>query len=167
MSDRPISTMPEFAVYARPDKIKLGEPALFWNGIVFIKRSFDWWAFLFGPIWLCAEGLWVALILYLIIIFIIFGFLATYQIIELFFPLLLPYHLWLGFKAGSLRRNYLVRRGYAIADVVGGKDLEDARRRFYDRWNGATPVFTAIKPDEHSGSIDMLTIVLEFLKWGR
>ncbi len=44
-----------------------------------------------------------------------------------------------GFEAGTLRRFTLRRRGWRNLGIVGGDDLEDAERRFFDIWLDESP----------------------------
>jgi hypothetical protein len=127
--------MPVFTVHEPPQGKRT---ALDHAGrIKFVRDGFHFWAFLFGPLWLLRNGLWLAFIGYCVVAFGLFAALhvagvpaGTRFFVGVLFMLLL------GFEAASLRRWTLGRRGWTNAGIVVADDREAAERRFFDRWAG-------------------------------
>ena len=102
---------------------------------VFIRDGFHFWAMVFGPFWLIAHRLWLALLGWVVTIFAIeLGMIALgaggvpIWLADGLIALLM------GFEAASLRRWTLSRGKWRQLDVVVGDDEEAAERRFFDRW---------------------------------
>jgi hypothetical protein len=106
------------------------------DGVVFIKEGFTGWGFLFGPLWLLFNGLWLELVLALLLsagaaaLLIELG-LGQDQASGLANFLLM---LIVGFEGNSLRRWRLERKGYVFLASVAGKSFEECERRFFDAW---------------------------------
>ena len=100
----------------------------------FVRDGFSWPAFIFGPLWMLRHRLWLAFVVYLIVLFVV-GLAARllgagdWALAVVFLVLLL-----VGFEASTLRRYGLARRGWTTVGVVVGDDLESAERRFFDAW---------------------------------
>jgi hypothetical protein len=101
----------------------------------FVRDGFHFWAMVFGPLWLLAHRLWLALL----------GWIIAITVIDLAMtalgaggPAVLLANgliaLLTGFEAASLQRWTLSRRNWRQLDVVVGDDEEAAERRFFDRW---------------------------------
>jgi hypothetical protein len=101
----------------------------------FVRDGFHFWALLFGPLWLVAHRLWLALIGWIALLVAIdvamtaFG--ARGGAILLANALIA---LLTGFEAASLQRWTLSRRNWHQLDIVVADDEEGAERRFFDRW---------------------------------
>jgi hypothetical protein len=102
---------------------------------VFVRDGFSWWAFLLTPLWMLWHQLWLALIVYLVVVAGMDVLLralgaswAAYAIVDFSISLLV------GLEAGTLRRFKLARRRWHNVGVVTGDRLEDAERRFFDGW---------------------------------
>jgi hypothetical protein len=128
-----------FTVHEPPqppaDRIERGER------MVFIRDGFSWAATLFSPLWLIANGLWLALLGYLLIVgggSLLISLLDTAATWSGWLGLGL--HLLLGFEAASLRRWTLERRGWSMVGSVAGANREDAERRFFEAWLLDQPV---------------------------
>ena len=103
---------------------------------MFVRDGFSFWAFLLAPLWMLRHRLWLVLIGYVVVV----GAIETAGAAcparrrrrESSSALLIS--LLVGLEAGTLRRFTLSRRGWKNVGVVGGDDLEDAERRFFDAW---------------------------------
>jgi Protein of unknown function (DUF2628) len=101
----------------------------------FVRDGFHFWAFVFGPLWLIAHRLWLALIGWIVVLVLIdfsmraLGAGDTAILLANFLIALL-----MGFEAASLRRWTLSRGNWRQLDIVVADDEEAAERRFFDRW---------------------------------
>lgn len=105
------------------------------GNIVFVREGIAWWALFFPLIWILYHRLWLVLLLYLAAVFVIgtaaeladipeaAGGLATMALSYL-----------LALEGNDLRRWTLKRKGYALADVTGGRDMAECEQRFFERW---------------------------------
>jgi|SRR5665213_1128050 len=123
--------MPVYTVHA-PIANKAGVRAT--DKFVFVRDGFHFWALL-GPIWLIWHRLWLALLGWIVVVFVIEAALTrlgigrvTVTLVDLLILLLTA------FEAGSLQRWTLSRRKWRELDVVVADDEEAAERRFFDRW---------------------------------
>jgi Protein of unknown function (DUF2628) len=102
---------------------------------VFVRDGFNFWAFLFAPLWMLWHRLWLALLIYVVVVVglenamhfsgVGAGGTAVAALLIAFL---------VGAEASTLRRFTLDRRGYRQVGVVGGTDAEAAERRFFDAW---------------------------------
>jgi|SRR5579883_317583 hypothetical protein len=102
---------------------------------VFVRDGFRFWAFLFGPLWLAAHRLWLALIGWIIAVIaldLVLRQLGAGSSAILFADIVVA--LLMGFEAASLQRWTLSRNRWPQLDVVIADDEEAAERRFFDRW---------------------------------
>ena len=113
----------------------------------FVRDGFSWPAFLFGPLWMLRHRLWLALIVYLLVVF---GLGAAARVMgegDWVLGVTLLVLLLVGFEASTLRRYGLARRRWKTVGVVVGDDLESAERRFFDAWAaGRVPSAAASPP---------------------
>lgn len=105
--------------------------------IVFVRDGFSWAAMLFGPLWLIAHRLWLAL-LGLLAAGLVVGALSWLSGHDLSAVELLI-ALWLGFEGRAIRRWTLERAGYSLVGVVEADSREGAELRFFDRWPARRP----------------------------
>jgi hypothetical protein len=101
---------------------------------VFVRDGFSFAALLFGPLWMLRHRMWLALLLYGVVVAalgIVLQRLASGAVGTVVWGLVA---VLLGFEAGTLRRFTLGRRGFRNIGVVVGDDLELAERRFFDAW---------------------------------
>jgi hypothetical protein len=103
---------------------------------VFVRDGFSWPAFLFGPLWMLRHRLWLALIVYLIVLAGLGAALRAVGVGDAAVAITLLVSLLVGFEASSLRRYGLARRKWKSIGLVVGDDLESAERRFFDTWTG-------------------------------
>jgi len=118
-----------------PDRLERAER------LVFVKDGFSWGAFVFGPLWLIANRLWLALLAYLGITGGTVAGLEAMGAAEQWGGLVvLVIHLGLAFEADVLQRWSLARRGWHQLGTVSGQSQLDCERRFFDGWLARQPV---------------------------
>jgi hypothetical protein len=123
--------MPAFAVLEPPGSQNTAiEHA---DRFIFLRERFSLGAFLFGPLWIIWQGLWVVLIIYVAIVGLIgYGLRmlgVDWVVVAFVFGLI---HLFVGLEATTLLRWTRVRRGWRECGVVIADDLDMAERRFFD-----------------------------------
>ena len=101
---------------------------------VFVRDGFSWPAALFTVLWALYHRLWwwaLALVVLAAVLGAGAGWLELNDVaraaVEMGFLVLV------GFHANDWRRSGLEARGYVLEDIVGGKDLAGAERRFFER----------------------------------
>ena len=134
-------------------------------GIVLVKEGFSFPAFAFSWAWLLWHRLWIAAALWIALL------IAVSLVAQNLFGAQgaavcsLALQLMLGFEANDIRRWTLARRGYHMAGLAGGGNLEEAERAFFAKWDRPLtvepaperkPVWghranTAAKPDDVFG----------------
>ena len=125
---------------------------------VFVRDGFSWPAFLFGPLWMLRHRLWLALIVYLIVVTGLGVALRAVNAGDAAAAVSLLVALLVGFEASSLRRYGLARRNWRNIGIIVGDDLESAERRFFAAWAGdpahqpAPPPPPAAGPPAHLSS---------------
>lgn len=98
----------------------------------FVREGFSAAAFIFGPLWLLWNRLWLALVIWLatggaLAAWDVFGSPAPFAILAL----LMLMNAALGFEAGPLRRAGLAQRRFRTVGVVHGRRRLDAERSFF------------------------------------
>jgi hypothetical protein len=105
------------------------------DSIQFVKEGFTIWGFLFGPLWLLYNRLWLAFILTLVVMA---GLAAA--LVELDFRNQAPgivdllASLIIGFEGNNILRWGLQRKGYTLLGSVVGRSRLECERRFFDAW---------------------------------
>jgi len=113
----------------------------------FVRDGFSWPAFLFAPLWMLRYRLWLALIVYLLVVSALGAAARALGGGDWLMAISLLVSLLVGFEASTLRRYGLARRGWKTLGVVVGDDLEAAERRFFDAWAaGGVPRPTTPSP---------------------
>ncbi len=111
--------------------------------LVFVKEGFNWAAAVFGPFWLIAKGLWLALLAYVLIVVAVGAALAAAGASDQTSAAMsLALHLILGFEADAIQRLTLDRRGWQMLGTVNGRDRDTCERRFFEAWLPAQPMMT-------------------------
>ena len=101
----------------------------------FVRDGFNFWAFVFGPLWMLWRRLWLALLFYVAIIGALEGVLWFIRApAPMRAAVMLLIALLVGFEAATVRRWTLNRRGWRQLGVVAGSNYEAAERRFFDTW---------------------------------
>jgi Protein of unknown function (DUF2628) len=114
------------------------------EAMVFVREGFSLSAYLFGPIWLLLNGLWLALVAYVGIACIITIIVATTGMDQRWsFYAFAALNFLVGFEADSLRRWTLERRGWRQIGAVSGATQEDCERRFFEHWLTTVPAVAA------------------------
>jgi hypothetical protein len=106
---------------------------------VFVRDGFHFWAFLFGPLWLIWNRLWLATIGWIVVTVALHlgltalgaGRLVTWSA-DFMVALLM------GLEAASLQRWTFSRGKWRQLDIVVADDEEAAERRFFDRWTNGS-----------------------------
>lgn len=125
--------MAVYTVHQPP--LRKGETAPDPDRFALVRDGFYVWAFVLGPLWMAWRRLWLALVLYVVLLIGIdvglrlFGATALMHFVVLFAVALL-----LGLEAATLRRWTLNRRGWKNVGIVVGDDVESAERRFFASW---------------------------------
>ncbi|MBN9148475.1 MULTISPECIES: DUF2628 domain-containing protein [unclassified Nitrobacter] len=125
--------MPVYTVHAPPAEGTdvRGAPDRF----VFVRDGFSFWAFVFGPLWLLYQRLWLAFAGYMVLsiaLEVVMTLLRVSGGTRL--TVMVVIAVLMGLEAASLRRWTLSRRKWRQLDVVVADDREAAERRFFDRW---------------------------------
>ena len=110
------------------------DPLAHTDRFVFVRDGFSWPAFLFAPLWMLRHRLWLALIVYLLVVFALGAATRVLGAGDWVLAISLLVLLLVGFEASTLRRYGLSRRGWKTLGVVVGDDLESAEQRFFDAW---------------------------------
>jgi hypothetical protein len=125
------------------------EPAIAAERARFVRDGFSWPAFLFGPFWLLARGLWLALIMWilgavLVALAIRSGYLGGGAGGWLY---LLSFW-FLGVEGRRFVAAAVERRGFVFADVVVAPNRSTAEEIFFHRWplNAALSATSAAAP---------------------
>jgi hypothetical protein len=124
----------------------------------FVRDSFSWGAFFFGPLWLLRHQLWFTFLGWLAAILLLWA--GSYWLglsNSAIFCCYVAIAVFLGLEGGMLRSSALRRRGFELADVVASDTRDGAERTFYARWlSGVTtqqsgPLFRPVKPTASAG----------------
>ncbi|MDZ4381045.1 MAG: DUF2628 domain-containing protein [Parvibaculum sp.] len=104
-------------------------------GLVLVKEGFSFPAFLLSWVWLAFNRLWIALALWIGLTAVV-SFLAERLLgVEAAAVCSLALQLLLGFEGNDIRRWTLARKGYREIGISGGSSLEEAERRFFEKWD--------------------------------
>ena len=105
------------------------------DNFVFVRDGFLFWAFVFGPLWLLYQRLWLALAGYLVLSIAVEAALTLLRVSAgTRIAVMVVIAVLMGLEAASLRRWTLSRQKWRPLDVVVADDEEAAERRFFDRW---------------------------------
>jgi len=125
--------MPTYTVHAPPPR--QDETTSAPERFVFVRDGFHFWAFLLASLWLLLQGLWLALVIFVVGYGAVTGGLAFLQAsakVQFLVGLLIA--LLIGFEASSIWRWTLARRGWTTLGFVVGEDTEIAEQRFFSEW---------------------------------
>jgi hypothetical protein len=124
----------------------------------FVRDSFSWGAFFFGPLWLLRHKLWFAFLGWLAAILLLWA--GSYWLglsNSAIFWCYVAIAVFLGLEGGMLRSSALRRRGFELADVVASDTRDGAERTFYARWlpgvntQQSGPLFRPVTPAASAG----------------
>ena len=126
--------MPVYLVHLPPKSGSLAKTAVRTR---FIREGFKWGAFVFGPLWLLWNRLWLELFFYLVLVGLIvlgeqmWGLDETVGLAILFLI-----SLFIGLEATSMLDAKFARKRYQCCDIVAGANVDEIERRFFARWTG-------------------------------
>jgi len=130
--------MPAFVVLEPPGHHRPASE--YGDRFTFFREKFSLGAFLFGPLWMVWQGLWIVLIIYLVAVgfteYGLYAFGIGWIVLTVVFGLI---HSLIGLEATALLRWTRVRSGWRDCGVVIADDLETAERRFFDSGAGLRP----------------------------
>ena len=102
---------------------------------VFVRDGFSWMAALFTPLWLLFNRMWLALILYLVVVGGLNAVFAAADLAPQWSSIAtIAIHLAVGFEAGTLRHWALQRRGWRMVGSVVGHSRLECERQFFESW---------------------------------
>ena len=110
----------------------------------FLREGFSWPAFLFGPFWLLARGLWRPLGAWCLGAVLV-GLATSYGLLGgsagswLYFIAAL----YLGLEGKGFVGAAMERRGLRLVDVATGPDLATAESGFFARWLARAPAIAS------------------------
>ena len=119
-----------YAVHSPAD----GDPASAFDRAEFLPTGFSPAAFVFGPFWLLANRLWLALAAWVLCAALV-GFAVAIGALNGGAALLLYSlsNLFLGLEGRVLQGETLARYGRPLVDIVGGADADEAERAYLAR----------------------------------
>jgi Protein of unknown function (DUF2628) len=128
------------AIYSVHIPTGAADPAAAADRVLFLREGFSWPAFLFGPFWLLARGLWRPLAIWCLAAILV-GFAMSYGLVKDAAAtwLYLIGGVFLGLEGKGFVGAALERRGFALADVAAGPDLVAAESGFFSRWLAGAP----------------------------
>jgi hypothetical protein len=119
----------------------------------FVRDGFHVWALLAAPLWLACHRLWLALIGWIVVVFVIdVAMTALHAGRMMIFLANVLLALLMGLEAASLRRWTLSRRNWRQLDIVVADDEEQAERRFFDRWTAKRRTLSNDQPAVDRGA---------------
>jgi hypothetical protein len=122
------------AIYAVHSPALDGDPASAFERAKVLRLGFAPWGFVFGPFWLLAKRLWLALGAWIIGAAIVgFAIASGVSRPETGFFLYGLAALLIGIEGRALQGRGLARRGLPLADIVAAADSETAEREFFAR----------------------------------
>ncbi len=116
----------------------------------FVREGFSWPAALFAPLWMIVRGLWLALLLYIVLVALLsFGMRAIGVGDEIATLVFIGLNVLIGFEADTIERWTLARKGWQTVATITGQDAVDCERRFFDAWLPSQPM---LRPETLSSS---------------
>lgn len=115
-------------------------PANSAQAIRFLKEGFSLFALLVPPLWLIANRLWLALIIYLAMLLAIETALDAYAVpLEIRLAVEAGLSLLIGLEAVNIRRLTLERAGWREVGAVVAANIDEAEARFFVPWSEHLP----------------------------
>ncbi|ACB93904.1 DUF2628 domain-containing protein [Beijerinckia indica] len=98
----------------------------------FVKQSFSWGAFWFGPFWLAARGLWLSLGLWILAMLAVslLLVLGTFGSV-LFSSFAIMLAIFLGLEGFGLCERRFRRQGYQLENIVAAPGRDTGESRFF------------------------------------
>jgi len=130
--------MPVYTVHQPP--LRHDETAVDPGRFVFVREGFAFWAFLLAPLWLVVKRLWLALLIYgVVMALLVVGMRLAGIAAGPRFIVIALVSLLFGLEAATVQRWTLARRKWTQAGVVVADRLDEAERRFFAGWVERTP----------------------------
>jgi hypothetical protein len=104
---------------------------------LFVRDGFQFWAFVFGPLWFAWHRLWIAAVAYLMILAGLEAAMSWLRL-DVGARLLVMWliGLLIGFEAASIFRLSRSRGRWREVGLVVADNREGAERRFFSHWTG-------------------------------
>lgn len=100
---------------------------------VLVREGFSVWAFLLHVLWLLANRLWLAAVVFVLLLVTLDYVGRVYHLSHVsIWTLQFLMQLILGFMAHDLQRTKLQRRGFRFAGIVAAESELMAERRYHD-----------------------------------
>jgi Protein of unknown function (DUF2628) len=113
-----------YCVYVQGDGLEAAADA------AFVRQSFNWKAFFFGPAWLAAHRLWLGLALWFAAYFLTAAAAMALSAGTVIL-IALAVQILLGLEANRLYETKLERQGYHVAEIIAAPELDAAAAAFY------------------------------------
>jgi Protein of unknown function (DUF2628) len=97
----------------------------------FVRQSFNWKAFFFGPAWLAAHRLWLGLAMWLAAYLLLSAAAAMAVSAGAVLLIALAVQILLGLEANRLYEAKLERQGYHVAGIIAAPELDAAEAAFF------------------------------------
>ena len=94
--------------------------------VTLARGGFSWLALLVPVPWLIYRRMWTEMCIYIVLSLIFLLWMGTTGMVLQF-----ALHLFLGFDAGSLYEESLLRRGYRLGNIVLARDRLEAERNIF------------------------------------
>ena len=114
-----------YTIQQRGEDLPLSDEA------VFVRQSFSWSAFLFGPFWLARYRLWLALLVWILAYFILAVVGFRYLTSSATFWIMVALQSFLGLEANRLIEARLAAQGYRLINVVAAANRDEAEVTFF------------------------------------
>lgn len=121
-----------YSVYLKPADMNLPEKS------VFIQDGFSFSAFFLNIIWAIYHKAWLLVGIALAFSIILEVLRQHFGMSEAAITIMnLGFYIWFGLEANSIREYSLEKAGYNLIDIVSGKNIDEAQKKFVDNLVGA------------------------------
>lgn len=117
----------------------------------FVRQSFNWKAFFFGPAWLAAHRLWLGLTLWVAGYYLLTAAAAVALSAGTVLLIALAAQILLGLEANRLYEARLERQGYHVAEIIAAPELDAAAAAFYRQTQATQGALPAGKSNREAG----------------
>jgi Protein of unknown function (DUF2628) len=134
-----------YCVYVQGDGLEAAADA------AFVRQSFNWKAFFFGPAWLAAHRLWLGLALWVAAYFLTAAAAVALSAGTVIL-IALAVQILLGLEANRLYETKLERQGYHVAEIIAAPELDAAAAAFYRQTQATQGALPADSNRERGGT---------------
>ncbi|HTV33707.1 MAG TPA: DUF2628 domain-containing protein [Methylocella sp.] len=106
---------------------------------IFVRQSFSWSAFLFGPFWLARHRLWLDLLVWIVLFLILTLGAARFLSATSVTLIILAGESFLGVEASRLIETRLAACGYRMTNVIAAANRDEAEVLFFRRREIVSP----------------------------